>query len=202
MLLVLYMRLQIFDFEQEWTKKHNRVPKNFERGSMESVYTRYRKLKKEIRDLAAIDMQRLTRGFVVRSCMGQIKHRPRKQLLQPSAATASAAAAAAAAAAPTSAAAVVGSAGRGAKRTPGDAGSTPLSAAAAAKSGDGVSDGDLYAQYRQLLVQKRDLKRELKKFDEDFLEKNGRAPRKSDKEVIRPMYQTYHEVTPLSLFPF
>ncbi len=45
-----------------------------------------------------------------------------------------------------------------------------------------------------MLEQKKDLKKKLKKFDEDFLEQNGRAPKKADKEVIRPMYQKYHEL--------
>jgi hypothetical protein len=52
----------------------------------------------------------------------------------------------------------------------------------------------LYGKYRELLTSKRDLKRRLKKFDEDFVEQHGRQPKKIDKEVIRPMYQKYHEV--------
>jgi hypothetical protein len=42
---------------------------------------------------------------------------------------------------------------------------------------------DLHNRYRDLLFSKRDLKKRLKKFDEDFLEKWGRNPKKSDKEV-------------------
>ena len=53
---------------------------------------------------------------------------------------------------------------------------------------------NLYISYKKLLDQKRDLKRKLKKFDEDFYEKFHRNPKKNDKEIIRPMYQTYHEV--------
>jgi hypothetical protein len=53
---------------------------------------------------------------------------------------------------------------------------------------------ELIAKYRDLSENKRDLKRKLKKFDEDFLSQHHRAPKKSDKEVIRPMYQKYHEV--------
>lgn len=52
----------------------------------------------------------------------------------------------------------------------------------------------MFAKFRDFLEQKKDLKKKLKKFDEDFLEQNGRAPKKADKEVIRPMYQKYHEV--------
>lgn len=42
---------------------------------------------------------------------------------------------------------------------------------------------ELHEKYRVLLFSKRDLKRKLKKFDEDFVEKWGRNPKKSDKEV-------------------
>lgn len=44
---------------------------------------------------------------------------------------------------------------------------------------------ELHNKYRDLLFSKRDLKRKLKKFDEDFLEKYGRNPKKSDKEVSK-----------------
>jgi hypothetical protein len=58
---------------------------------------------------------------------------------------------------------------------------------------------DMYTKYSDLLAYKRDLKRKLKKFDEDFIAQWGRAPRKSDKEIIRPMYQKYHEVRVIAL---
>lgn len=54
---------------------------------------------------------------------------------------------------------------------------------------------DLLVKYREILEAKKDLKRKLKKFDEDFMMQHNRAPKKSDKEVIRPMYQNYHEVS-------
>ncbi len=50
------------------------------------------------------------------------------------------------------------------------------------------------AKYREQAELKRDLKKRLKKFDEDFAAQHGRTPKKSDKEVIRPMYQKYHEI--------
>jgi hypothetical protein len=53
---------------------------------------------------------------------------------------------------------------------------------------------EMYSKYRQLLTQKKDLKKELKKFDEEFQAKYGREPKKADKEVMRPLYQRYHEV--------
>jgi hypothetical protein len=53
---------------------------------------------------------------------------------------------------------------------------------------------EMYAQYKLLLGKKRDLKKELKSFDETFSLQNGRTPRKTDKEVMRPLYQKYQEV--------
>lgn len=49
-------------------------------------------------------------------------------------------------------------------------------------------------KYCELMDKKKFLKKMLKKYDDDFLAKKGRAPRKMDKEVMRPQYQTYHEV--------
>ena len=43
-----------------------RVPKGSERGVLQQVYTRYRDMKKEIRDNAACDIQRLARGYLIR----------------------------------------------------------------------------------------------------------------------------------------
>ena len=42
---------------------------------------------------------------------------------------------------------------------------------------------DMYKRYRKLLEQKRDLKKELKMFDEKFSKDTGRVPKKTDKEV-------------------
>jgi hypothetical protein len=53
---------------------------------------------------------------------------------------------------------------------------------------------EMYAQYKLLLGKKRDLKKDLKSFDETFSLQNGRTPRKTDKEVMRPLYQKYQEV--------
>lgn len=69
----------------------------------------------------------------------------------------------------------------------------PVTRAANAFEGNGTHS-EMIVKYREYADQKRDLKKRLKKFDEDFLSQHGRAPRKSDKEVIRPMYQKYHEV--------
>lgn len=186
------MRVQIFEFEQEWTKKHNRIPKSFERGTMEGVYTRYRKLKKEIRDLSATDLQRTVRGYIARRRHGRIGTLRRSQSLgNPT----------------TAASAEKAKLSSSVKRSdfasnffvpPGGAAGAASPPASAADN-NGMFPGSnipssLYAAYRDLLEKKRDLKRRLKKFDEDFYENWGRNPKKSDKEVIRPMYQNYHEV--------
>jgi hypothetical protein len=42
---------------------------------------------------------------------------------------------------------------------------------------------DMYRRYRGLLEQKRELKRELKAYDEQFSRDYGRIPKKTDKEV-------------------
>lgn len=60
------LRSQIYEFEQEFTKKYGRAPKTQDRGALQSIYTKYRDLKREIRDGAANDIQRLVRGFLTR----------------------------------------------------------------------------------------------------------------------------------------
>lgn len=42
---------------------------------------------------------------------------------------------------------------------------------------------EMYRRYRTLLEQKRDIKKKLKSFDEQFSKEKGRAPKKTDKEV-------------------
>jgi hypothetical protein len=42
---------------------------------------------------------------------------------------------------------------------------------------------ELCRQYASLANQKREVKKLLKKFDDDFVAANGRAPKKADKEV-------------------
>ena len=61
----------------------------------------------------------------------------------------------------------------------------------ACKQGEAAT---LYARYKELLGEKREMKRVLKKFDEDFALKHSRPPQKAEKEVMRPMYQKYHEI--------
>jgi hypothetical protein len=164
---------------------------SFERGAMETVYTRYRKLKKEIRDLSATDLQRAMRGYLSRKHHGRVGpvrwSQSEKSALAPAPAVAPAKASTTKRAdfsqnffVPPGGAAAGGNGAEG------------------AFPGSNIPSG-LYSTYRDLLEKKRDLKRRLKKFDEDFFEHWGRNPKKSDKEVIRPMYQSYHEVSHLQL---
>ena len=49
-------------------------------------------------------------------------------------------------------------------------------------------------RYRAALAKKRELKRLLKRFDEDFQASHGgKLPKRADKEVMRPQYQQYHD---------
>lgn len=57
------LRAQIYEFEQEFTKKYGRAPKTQDRGPLQTVYSKYRDLKREIRDGAATDIQRVIRGY-------------------------------------------------------------------------------------------------------------------------------------------
>jgi len=135
------LRGQIFDFEQEFFKSHNRAPKGPERGPMNAIYVKYRELKREIRDAAARDIQRLIRGARCRKQLHKLQSIP-----------------------------------------------------ANIREGLSIANYELLLRFKDLIENKKDLKRRLKKFDEDFLVQHGKAPKKSDKEVIRPMYQKYHEV--------
>lgn len=219
------MRAQIFEFEQDWTRKHNRIPKTYERGAMQSVYAKYRELKKDIRNLAAVDLQRTARGFIARCRLRGPSHsRARPSWAVNHSAVHSGTGGTAAAhstAATTGGKAAVHKSVDDLITATNSSHHQPLShfaeshkAAAASLqhqhqhqpqlhigSGGSTSShpegtplGDLYGRYRELLNNKRELKRKLKKFDEDFVEQWGRLPKKADKEVIRPMYQKYHEV--------
>ena len=207
------MRAQIFEFEQEWTRKHNRIPKTYERGAMQTVYAKYRELKKDIRNLAAVDLQRTARGFIARcrlrdpaarhskpswaghgshntnvssskgshthhksvddlvTATNSLHHQPLSHFAESHKAAA-------------------------ASLQQHHAHQPQLNTSSSGSAGhvEGTVLGDLYGRYRELLNNKRELKRKLKKFDEDFVEQWGRLPKKADKEVIRPMYQKYHEV--------
>lgn len=51
---------------------------------------------------------------------------------------------------------------------------------------------EIYRKYRTLLEEKRNLKRELKQYDEDFSKSNGRLPKKSDKEVRTCSFESFN----------
>jgi hypothetical protein len=150
---------------------------------MESVYTRYRKLKKEIRDLSATDLQRAIRGYLARKHHGRVG--PVRWGQSSGAGDKSSLA--------------LGKSGAQSATKRADYSQNFFVPPSGASGGNAAPGGPsdptgLYASYRELLEKKRDLKRRLKKFDEDFFENWGRNPKKSDKEVIRPLYQQYHEV--------
>ena len=146
------LRKQISAFEEEWMKSHRRLPKGNERGAMAAVYSRYKDMKKWIRDGAATDIQKIIRRFLVRS----------KHLIE-------------------------------SFKTK-NANSSAITSSANAPSNFSVIPSEIQAKYQALMNEKKQLKRTLKKFDEDFASEHGRPPKKSDKEVMRPMYQNYHEV--------
>ena len=154
------LRTQISAFEEDWMKAHGRMPKGVERGAMLAVYTRYKDMKKLIRDGAATDIQRIIRGFMIRWKYTQLGEGLRRQM-QPA---------------------------RQQSRRLMPSSSCPNSSVPPA------IPSELYARYRFLIGEKKELKRTLKKFDEDFTATHGQPPKKVDKEVMRPMYQSYHEV--------
>jgi hypothetical protein len=73
--------------------------------------------------------------------------------------------------------------------------SNSLSTSSSAPSGTTSAPlEDTINHYKYLIQQKRDLKKFLKRFDEDFEAEHNRAPKKSDKEILRPQYQQYHDL--------
>lgn len=98
-------------------------------------------------------------------------------------------------------------------QTAGSRPSTPAVTTAGTSAGSKPVSSDASNQrFKELMLEKKELKRILKKFDEDFAAKHGRLPVKSEKEVcfcrcsqryslivvfpqvMRPMYQKYHEL--------
>lgn len=154
------LKTKISQFEEKWYRDNNRTIKNSDRGPMQTVYTKYRDIKKAIRDHAATDIQRYIRGYLCRST------KKNKTIFQVS----------------------------DCKET--NSTTTEPIHFLEAKVDQHLSKipVDIYSKYRELLGEKRDLKRKLKRFDEDFESQHGRVPNRSDKEVMRPLYQKYHDV--------
>lgn len=171
------LRSIIQEFEQDFLKKHNRVPKAQERGLMHATYIKYRDMKKEIRETAATDMTRLVRGFLARRLFARGMFMSSTSDDQHPHHVSS------------SSSLKIGS-------------SNSLHLAAQSLSINGSSnsnnniilDSDEISKFRDLVSSKRELKRTLKKFDADFQATHNRAPRKADKEAMRPLYQKYQEI--------
>jgi hypothetical protein len=68
------LRQQIQEFEQGFLLQNSRMPKAQERGDMNQLYVKYRELKKDIRETAAKDMQRVIRGFLARRLVLKLLH--------------------------------------------------------------------------------------------------------------------------------
>ena len=63
------LRQQISKFEKDFVSEHDRQPKGPEKGHMQATYAKYRDMKREIRSSAAVDIQRLIRGFTARALL-------------------------------------------------------------------------------------------------------------------------------------
>jgi hypothetical protein len=279
------LRQEIQRFEEQWILEHKRSPKPHERGNMQPAYARYKDIKKNIRDNAAIDIQRIIRGTLTRRCKNdstpmemdqqQVNYVQQSQFshLQKRPASADGYHSHSHSSSPL-AKALAGVGGdvslstslpltrsvsddgpgihggsasigsnvmleadskstsilgnmlktshhnawlsqdqetgsgdnssskshgnsSGSKQISGsrdnsDNSSDNISNTASAKYNDETQL--LFARYRESLESKKSLKKMLKKFDDDFVAKKGRAPKKVDKEVMRPQYQKYHEV--------
>lgn len=150
---------------------------------MQATYIKYRELKREIRDSAATDLQRVMRGYLARKMLG---FRIGRKLSPPNRYSSTSSGM------PTCHYIL-----RGLLIWDCLLGAMAKVATSQQSGGTAISDqaAEFIAKYRECSESKRDLKRKLKKFDEDFVVQHNRAPKKSDKEVIRPMYQKYHEVS-------
>lgn len=127
---------------------------------MQTVYSAYRDMKRTIRDISAIDIQRFTRSYIVRL---KLKRSQRFNSTNTSSSNSS-----------------NDFNSSFAMRT---SASTPVLSTTASAISRTSSTHELISKYRELQSQKRDIKRQLKRFDEDFTIRCGRAPKKSDKEV-------------------
>ena len=153
---------------------------------MQATYARYRDLKREIRHSAAIDIQRIIRGFVCRAALKRRKmsRKSSQTFFHPATVGSDSMTA-------PSLASSGSSTGNSRKGWSG-AEHTTLNNAV---EQDSVSaEQELCNRYKDFLLQKKTLKRKLKRFDEEYFSKNGRLPKKADKEIMRPHYQKYHEV--------
>eukprot|EP00602_Paraphysomonas_sp_CaronLab_P005252 CAMPEP_0185037660 /NCGR_PEP_ID=MMETSP1103-20130426/32388_1 /TAXON_ID=36769 /ORGANISM="Paraphysomonas bandaiensis, Strain Caron Lab Isolate" /LENGTH=723 /DNA_ID=CAMNT_0027575741 /DNA_START=151 /DNA_END=2322 /DNA_ORIENTATION=- len=209
------LRQEIQNFEEKWIQEHKRPPASHEKGHMHGTYSRYKELKRLIRDQAGKDIQRVFRGFRARERC--------KKLLNPSDISKQDLSEnnsddcgepmdtehkrpVSAGGQPHSNVKPVGMMMNCDQKSANSwfisesdnvMDSDSHSAGSKHKTGGadiGVSISQAQQRYRECMEMKRQLKRNLKKFDDDFFARKGRVPRKADKEVMRPQYQKYHEV--------
>jgi hypothetical protein len=196
-------------------KKHNRVPKASERGSMAEVYEKYRSLKRNVRDNAAKSIQRLVRGFLTRRSLhiqsGRGKKLVNRLFITPLSGDSGQLASSPAGLSIIMNNGLAGSSSSGGQSAAhkrkmnesvnsGGAGASTGAGRPFGSNDSGEEDSvhkmpaDVFAKFRDLWGQKHELKRRLKKFDDDFNAQHNRQPSKAEKEVMRPMYDKYHEV--------
>lgn len=63
------LRQKIVSFEVEFQKRHHHLPEGEERAPFQQTYDKYKRLKKDIRRSAAVDIQRVARRFLARLTM-------------------------------------------------------------------------------------------------------------------------------------
>lgn len=194
---------------------------------MAEVYEKYRSLKRNVRDNAAKSIQRLIRGFLARRLLQHMKFgskRTGKLFLAPLSDSSQTLASSPAGVSLlsinslsiTASSSSTGNTGQSAHKRKISESPSPgrLNEADADDSSVHASTkmvADVFAKFRDLWGQKHELKRRLKKFDDDFSAQHNRQPSKAEKEVIdlfgwllsskyvlmqvmRPMYDKYHEV--------
>lgn len=186
------LRHDIQKFEDDFKLHNKRFPKSHERGNMLTTYVKYRELKKLIRHRAAIDIQRTFRGR-----QGRIIAKGRLMRQPPSSKYSVGMDLKKGIYIKSDVASSFGSKSKTKNITLGSD-SKAYSSSGREEIDNQAANAALVAQlcnrYKELLDQKKHLKKFLKKFDDDFVAKKGRAPKKADKEVMRPHYQKYHEL--------
>jgi hypothetical protein len=152
---------------------------------MTNVYSRYRDLKREIRSSAAVDIQRIIRGFLCRAALKRRRlnrNSSQTHMRDPSASIESVASAAIGAAMGSATPSADATAWRVLRGNTG-AGSAEDKSNSASLPALSADDDEMCKKYKDLMLQKKTLKRKLKRFDEEFYSKNGRLPKKADKEA-------------------
>jgi hypothetical protein len=155
---------------------------------MQGVYVSYREMKRVIRDISAIDIQRFVRSFVARTKVKK-SHAYLNANLNHHHSSSNNNSPATSLYANNHDSMVSSDDLNGKLRY------SSSSSSSNNKTKTAANYNDLLNRYRELQSQKKDIKRQLKRFDEEFAITHGRQPKKADKEVMRPMYQSYHDVS-------